>query len=54
MTDVSQRIRKKIGWETPLEVSDRAFLQAYYAGLRARLEGQLLFGRRRADKFDQG
>ena len=47
------RIRKKIGWEAPLEVSDRAFLQSYYAGLRARLEGQLLFGRRRADKFDK-
>jgi uncharacterized RDD family membrane protein YckC len=53
IADVSGRIRKKIGWEAPLEVSDRAFLQAYYAGLRGRLEGQLLFGRRRADKFDK-
>jgi uncharacterized RDD family membrane protein YckC len=53
LADVSARIRKKIGWEAPLEVSDRAFLQAYYAGLRGRLEGQLLFGRRRADKFDK-
>jgi hypothetical protein len=53
LAEVSDRIRKKISWETPLEVSDRAFLQAYYAGLRARLEGQLLFGRRRKDKFDK-
>jgi uncharacterized RDD family membrane protein YckC len=53
LADVSVRIRKKIGWEAPLEVSDRTFLQAYYAGLRGRLEGQLLFGRRRADKFDK-
>ena len=53
LADVSARIRKKIDWEAPLEVSDRTFLQAYYAGLRARLEGQLLFGRRRADKFDK-
>lgn len=54
MADVAQRIRRKIGWETPLDISDRAFLQAYYTGLRGRLEGQLLFGRRRADKFDKG
>jgi uncharacterized RDD family membrane protein YckC len=53
LADVSARIRRKIGWEAPLEVSDRAFLQAYYTGLRGRLEGQLLFGRRRADKFDR-
>jgi uncharacterized RDD family membrane protein YckC len=53
LADVSARIRKKIGWEASLEVSDRTFLQAYYAGLRGRLEGQLLFGRRRADKFDK-
>jgi uncharacterized RDD family membrane protein YckC len=53
LADVSARIRRKIGWEAPLEVSDRAFLQAYYSGLRGRLEGQLLFGRRRADKHDR-
>jgi uncharacterized RDD family membrane protein YckC len=49
---VSERIRRKIGWTAPLEASDAAFLSAYYAGLRGRLEGQLLFGRRRKDKFD--
>jgi hypothetical protein len=50
---VADRIRKKIGWTEPLEISDAAFLAAYYAGLRGRLEGQLLFGRRRKDKFDK-
>jgi uncharacterized RDD family membrane protein YckC len=50
---VSERIRRKIGWTVPLEVSDAAFLSAYYAGLRGRLESQLLFGRRRKDKFDK-
>lgn len=33
---------------------DIAFLRAYYAGLRARLEQKLLFGQRRADKHDRG
>jgi uncharacterized RDD family membrane protein YckC len=49
---VSQRIRNKIGWTAPLEVPDQAFLAAYYAGLRGRLESRLLFGHRRKDKFD--
>jgi uncharacterized RDD family membrane protein YckC len=53
VAEVSTRIRAKIGWETPLDVSDKAFLGAYYSGLRARLEGRLLFGHRRADKFDR-
>jgi uncharacterized RDD family membrane protein YckC len=53
IADVSTRIRAKIGWETPLEVSDKTFLNAYYSGLRARLETRLLFGHRRADKFDR-
>lgn len=49
---VSERIRRKIDWTASLEISDAAFLAAYYAGLRGRLERQLLFGRRRKDKFD--
>jgi uncharacterized RDD family membrane protein YckC len=53
VAEVSTRIRAKIGWEAPLEVSDKAFLSAYYSGLRARLEARLLFGHRRADKFDR-
>ena len=32
---------------------DMAFLNAYYTGLRGRLESRLLFGRRRVDKFDK-
>jgi len=51
LAEVSTRIRAKIGWDAPLEVSDRAFLNAYYARLRGRLESRLLFGHRRADKF---
>lgn len=53
VAEVATRIRAKIAWDAPLEVSDRAFLNAYYSGLRARLEGRLLFGHRRADKFDR-
>lgn len=49
---VAARIRHKIGWTAaPLE-DDRAFLDAYYAALRARLEGGLLIGRRKKNKFD--
>jgi uncharacterized RDD family membrane protein YckC len=33
---------------------DLAFLRAYYAALRGRLEQKLLFGKRRADKHDRG
>jgi uncharacterized RDD family membrane protein YckC len=53
MADVARRIRTKISWDGPTDVPDRSFLQAYYAGLRGRLEGRLLFGHRRADKFDR-
>jgi len=33
--------------------TDLAFLSAYYAALRGRLENRLLFGHRRRDKFDK-
>ncbi len=50
-TTVARAIIDKIGW--PTDVSDiDGFLGAYYAQLRARLEGRLLMGKRRADKFD--
>jgi uncharacterized RDD family membrane protein YckC len=49
---VAAKIREKIGWAG--EVADEAFLDAFYAALRARLERRLLFGRRRADKHDRG
>jgi uncharacterized RDD family membrane protein YckC len=47
---VSETIRAKIGW--PYEYDDRAFLTAYYTAVRARLEQNLLFGKRKRDKFD--
>ncbi|MBS0362127.1 MAG: RDD family protein [Proteobacteria bacterium] len=53
VAQVADRIRKKIAWDGPLDLSDKAFLSAYYAALRARLETGLLFGRRKADKFDR-
>ncbi len=51
---VADRIRRKIGWIRTDTESDGAFLEAYYAALRRRLETRLLFGRRRKDKFDVG
>ena len=52
--EVSDRIRKRIDWDAPLDVAHRAFLQAYYAGLRERLETRMVVtGKRRADKFDR-
>ena len=38
------------GW-SPGEGDERAFLEAFYAQLRARLEGGMRFGKRKADKF---
>jgi uncharacterized RDD family membrane protein YckC len=52
VAEVARRIRSKIGWAGGPDVSDSAFLAAYYAALRGRLERQMLFGRRRKDKFD--
>jgi uncharacterized RDD family membrane protein YckC len=48
---VSGRIRARIGWEgtEPAE----PFLTRYYSALRARLEGRLLLGKRRASKHDR-
>lgn len=52
IAEVAARIRLKIGWEGPADMPDRTFLNAYYAGLRGRLESRMLFGQRRKDKFD--
>ncbi|MDB5471199.1 MAG: family rane protein [Caulobacter sp.] len=52
MVAVAARIRRKIDWTPEEHESDEQFLQAYYAGLRARLEQRMLFGHRRKDKFD--
>jgi uncharacterized RDD family membrane protein YckC len=47
---VAETIRTKIGW--PYEHDDRAFLSAYYAAVRTRLEKGMLFGNKKRDKFD--
>jgi uncharacterized RDD family membrane protein YckC len=50
LASVHEAICRKIGWE-PGAGDERAFLEAYYAQLRARLEGGMRFGRRKKDKF---
>ncbi|HEY2709766.1 MAG TPA: RDD family protein [Caulobacteraceae bacterium] len=50
---VADRIRAKIVWRPREGETDAAFLSAYYAALRGRLETRLLFGHRRLDKFDK-
>ena len=47
---VLEAICRKIGWQAG-EGDDRAFLEAFYAALRARLEGDMRFGKRKKDKF---
>ena len=54
MPIVAERIRARIGFHQPPGETDEAFLSAFYAALRGRLEHSLLFGRRRRDKFDVG
>jgi uncharacterized RDD family membrane protein YckC len=50
LASVHAAICRKIGWN-PGAGDERAFLEAYYAQLRARLEGGMRFGRRKKDKF---
>lgn len=50
MADVHTAICNKIGWD-PGAGDEHAFLEAYYAQLRAKLEGDMRFGKRKADKF---
>ena len=52
LEEVADRIRRKIGWDARAnpDVSDLAFLRAFYAAQRARLEGRLLLGERRERK----
>ena len=47
---VHATICRKIGWE-PGAGDERAFLEAFYAQLRSRLEADMRFGKRKADKF---
>lgn len=50
LVDVAQAICTKIGWNSG-RGDERAFLEAYYTQLRARLERGMRFGQRKADKF---
>lgn len=52
IASVAATIRRKIGMEDDYS-SDSAFLTAYYNAARTRMERGLLFGKRRADKFDR-
>jgi uncharacterized RDD family membrane protein YckC len=47
---VHATICRKIGWD-PGAGDERAFLEAFYAQLRARLEADMRFGKRKADKY---
>ncbi len=49
---VAERIRTKIGWTVQPGETDIAFLEAYYAALRRRLEQRMLMGDRKSDKYD--
>ncbi|SMC75187.1 RDD family protein [Novosphingobium sp. B1] len=53
LRDVAQTICGKIGWSAGAG-DELAFLEAYYAQLRARLETGMRFGRRKADKHSGG
>ena len=48
---VLEAICRKIGWHAG-EGDDRAFLEAFYTALRARLERDMRFGKRKKSKFD--
>ncbi len=52
MRDVSQRIQKRIGWESSAPQWDAAaFLRGFYSAQRAFLENRKHIGEERADKF---
>ncbi|MFM5908378.1 MAG: RDD family protein [Novosphingobium sp.] len=50
LVSVHEAICRKIGWD-PGAGDEYAFLEAYYAQLRARLEGGMRMGVRKADKW---
>jgi uncharacterized RDD family membrane protein YckC len=50
---VMEAICRKIGWQAG-RGDERAFLEAFYAALRGRLESGMRFGKRKKDKFDAG
>ena len=49
---VHQAIVRKIGWQAG-SGDEREFLEAFYTALRARLEGGMRFGQRKADKHSE-
>ncbi len=49
---VAERIQSKIEWSAEPGYTPRQFLEAYYAALRKHLEQRMLFGEKKADKFD--
>ena len=51
---VYETICRKLGRDAESVPDRRAFLEAYYAQLRARLEANMRLGKRKADKFDEG
>ena len=51
MASVHEAICRKIGWD-PGAGDEHAFLEAYYTQLRARLEGGMRLGQRKADKWE--
>ena len=53
LSAVSEAICRKIGWN-PGTGDERAFLEAYYTQLRARLESGMRMGKRKADKYAGG
>jgi uncharacterized RDD family membrane protein YckC len=53
LVQVHEAICRKIG-RSPVRGEERAFLDAYYTQLRARLEAGMRMGRRKADKFARG
>lgn len=53
--EVADRIIRRIGWQGTVKTADiDAFLNSFYLAQRRRLEGQMLFGKRRKDKHDRG
>lgn len=50
MQQVADAICRKIGWDAGAD-DHREFLETFYAALRARLEGQMRFGKRKKDKW---
>lgn len=51
--DVANRIAEKIGWSPAPGQTDTAFLENYYAAIRKHLEQRMLFGEKKADKYDR-